>query len=163
MDKKILIIDDDESITWVIKKALEPLGYKIITRTRLASGLRAVDDHPHVVLLDLILPDGNGLAGLREIRATDPDITVIMITANAQMESTITAMKEGAYDYLEKPFDIEELKIVMEKAFRDLALRQELHKFGTVGITMNRNEFSQGIKLIIANKCFKIPCVDYNI
>ena len=126
MDKKILVIDDDESIIWVIKKALEPLGYKIISRTRLASGLRAVDDHPHVILLDLILPDGNGLEGLREIRATDPDITVIMITANAQMESTITAMKEGAYDYLEKPFDLEELKIVVEKAFRDLSLRQEL-------------------------------------
>jgi two-component system nitrogen regulation response regulator GlnG len=126
MDKKILIIDDDESIIWVIKKALEPHGYKIISRTRLASGLRAVDDHPHVVLLDLILPDGNGLEGLREIRATDPDITVIMITANARMESTITAMKEGAYDYLEKPFDIEELKIVVDKAFRDLSLRQEL-------------------------------------
>jgi two-component system nitrogen regulation response regulator GlnG len=126
MDKKILIIDDDESIIWVIKKALEPLGYKITSRTRLASGLRAVDDHPHIVLLDLILPDGDGLEGLREIRSTDPDITVIMITANARMESTITAMKEGAYDYLEKPFDIEELKIVVEKAFRDLSLRQEL-------------------------------------
>jgi two-component system, NtrC family, nitrogen regulation response regulator GlnG len=126
MDKKILIIDDDESIIWVIKKALEPLGYKIASRTRLASGLRAVDDHPHVVLLDLILPDGNGLEGLREIRATDPDITVIMITANAKMESTITAMKEGAYDYLEKPFDLEELKIVVEKAFRDRSLLREL-------------------------------------
>jgi len=126
MVKKILIIDDDESIIWVIKKALEPFGYKITSRTRLASGLRAVDDHPHLVLLDLILPDGNGLEGLREIRSADPDITVIMITANAKMESTITAMKEGAYDYLEKPFDIEELKIVVEKAFRDLSMKQEL-------------------------------------
>jgi len=128
MDKKILIIDDDESIIWVIKKALEPLGYKITSRTRLASGLRAADDHPHLVLLDLILPDGNGLEGLREIRSADPDITVIMITANAVMESTITAMKEGAYDYLEKPFDIEELKIVVEKAFRDLSMKQELRE-----------------------------------
>jgi two-component system nitrogen regulation response regulator GlnG len=126
MDKKILVIDDDESIIWVIKKALEPLGYKITSRTRLASGLKAVDDNPHLVLLDLILPDGNGLEGLREIRSASPDVTVIMITANARMESTITAMKEGAYDYLEKPFDIEELKIVVEKAFRDLSMRQEL-------------------------------------
>ncbi len=126
MNKKVLIIDDDESIVWVIKKALEPLGYKITSRTRLASGLRAIEDSPHVVLLDLILPDGNGIEGLREIRSSDPDIAVIMITANAQMESTITAMKEGAYDYLEKPFDIEELRIVVEKAFRDRALRLEL-------------------------------------
>jgi two-component system nitrogen regulation response regulator GlnG len=116
MDKKILVIDDDESIVWVIRKALEPLGYHVTPRTKLSSGLRAVQDMPHVVLLDLILPDGDGLEGLREIRAINPDAIVIMITANARMESTITAMKEGAYDYLEKPFDIDELKIVVEKA-----------------------------------------------
>ncbi|MDA8105658.1 MAG: response regulator, partial [Nitrospiraceae bacterium] len=115
MDKKILVVDDDESIIWVIKKALEPSGYSVVSRTRLASGLRAIQDR-QVILLDLILPDGNGLEGLREIRSARPDAVVIMITAHAQMQSTITAMKEGAYDYLEKPFDIEELKIVIEKA-----------------------------------------------
>jgi len=126
MDKKILIIDDDESIIWVIKKALEPLGYKISSRTKLASGLKAAQDKPHIILLDLILPDGDGLEGLREIRSVSPDTVVIMITANARMQSTITAMKEGAYDYIEKPFDIEELKIIIENAFRDLSLREEL-------------------------------------
>ncbi len=125
MNKKILVIDDDESIIWVIKKALEPSGYSVVSRTRLASGLRAIQDR-QVILLDLILPDGNGLEGLREIRSARPDAVVIMITAHAQMQSTITAMKEGAYDYLEKPFDIEELKIVIEKAFRDLSMREEL-------------------------------------
>ena len=125
MDKKILVVDDDESIIWVIKKALEPSGYSVVSRTRLASGLRAIQDR-QVILLDLILPDGNGLEGLREIRSARPDAVVIMITAHAQMQSTITAMKEGAYDYLEKPFDIEELKIVIEKAFRDLSMREEL-------------------------------------
>ncbi len=128
MDKKILIIDDDESIIWVIKKALEPAGYKVSSRTRLASGLRAAEEQPPVILLDLILPDGNGLDGLRELRASHPDTIVIMITANAMMDSTISAMKEGAYDYLEKPFDIEELKILVDKAFKDLALRQELRE-----------------------------------
>jgi two-component system nitrogen regulation response regulator GlnG len=125
MDKKILVIDDDESIIWVIKKALEPIGYSVVSRTRLASGLRATGER-QVILLDLILPDGNGLEGLREIRSAHPEAVVIMITAHAQMQSTITAMKEGAYDYLEKPFDIEELKIVIEKAFRDLSMREEL-------------------------------------
>ena len=128
MDKKILIIDDDESIIWVVKKALEPAGYKVSSRTRLVSGLRAAEDQPPVILLDLILPDGNGLDGLRELRASHPDTIVIMITANAMMDSTISAMKEGAYDYLEKPFDIEELKILVDKAFKDLALRQELRE-----------------------------------
>ncbi|MBI5101361.1 MAG: sigma-54-dependent Fis family transcriptional regulator [Nitrospirae bacterium] len=124
--KKILIIDDDEGIVWVVKKALEPLGYNVVSRSRLASGLRAVQDLPQVVLLDLMLPDGDGLEGLREIRSVHPDAAVIMITAHARMQSTITAMKEGAYDYIEKPFDIEELKIVIEKVFRDLSMRAEL-------------------------------------
>ncbi len=126
LDKKILVIDDDESIIWVIKKALEPLGYRMIARSRLASGLRAVQERPQVILLDLILPDGDGLEGLREIHSMNPEAAVIMITAHAKMQSAITAMQEGAYDYIEKPFDIEELKIVVEKAFKDLSLRAEL-------------------------------------
>jgi two-component system, NtrC family, nitrogen regulation response regulator GlnG len=128
MNKKILVIDDDESIIWVVKKALEPLGYSITARTKLSSGLRAMQDKPPVVLLDLVLPDGDGLEGLREIHSLNPDTIVIMITAHAKMQSTITAMKEGAYDYLEKPFDIEELKIVIEKVFRDFSLREELRE-----------------------------------
>lgn len=126
MHNKILVIDDDEAIVWVIKKALEPLGLKITARTKLASGLRAVQVRPQVILLDLKLPDGDGLEGLREIRSLSPDSIVIMITAHAKMQSTITAMKEGAYDYIEKPFDIEELRIVVEKALRDLSIREEL-------------------------------------
>jgi two-component system nitrogen regulation response regulator GlnG len=126
MNKKILVIDDDESIVWVIKKTLEPLGYNLISRSRLSSGLKAFREDIGVVLLDLVLPDGDGLEGLREIHATNPKAIVIMITAHARMQNTITAMKEGAYDYLEKPFDIDELKIVVEKAFRDISLREEL-------------------------------------
>ncbi len=126
MTKKILVIDDDEGIIWVIKKALEPEGYRVSSRTRLASGLRAAAEEHSVILLDLMLPDGNGLDGLRELRSSHPDAIVIMITANAMMESTISAMKEGAYDYLEKPFDIDELKILVAKAFKDLGIRQEL-------------------------------------
>ena len=128
MDRRILVIDDDESIIWVIKKALEPLGYAVTSRTKLSSGLRAAQEKPPVILLDLILPDGDGLEGLGEIRSMHPEAIVIMITAHARMESTITAMKEGAYDYLEKPFDIEELKILIGKAFGDIALREELRE-----------------------------------
>ncbi len=129
MNKEVLIIDDDESIAWVVQKALEPIGYKVVSHTKLSSGLKAVKDASQLILLDLILPDGNGLDGLREIKSSNPDATVIMITAHGKMESTIDAMKEGAYDYIEKPFDIEELKIVVEKAFKDMALREELRKF----------------------------------
>lgn len=127
MEKEVLIIDDDEAITWVVRKALEPLGYKLLSRPKLSSGLRAVKGGFQLVLLDIVLPDGNGLEALKEIRSSYPDAIVIMITAHGKMESTVEAMKEGAYDYIEKPFDIEELKIIVEKAFRDMAVREELN------------------------------------
>ncbi|MDI6802075.1 MAG: sigma-54 dependent transcriptional regulator [Thermodesulfovibrionales bacterium] len=127
MDKKILVIDDDESVIWVIRKALEPLGYDIETKTNIKAGLKAVDRFK-LILLDLMLPDGNGLDALKEIKVFSPDAVVIMVTAHGRMESVIEAMKEGAYDYLEKPFDIEELKITVEKAFRDISMREELLK-----------------------------------
>lgn len=126
MEKEVLIIDDDEAITWVVKKALEPLDCKISSRPRLSSGLKAVKGGFQLILLDIVLPDGNGLEGLKEIRLSHPDAMVIMVTAHGKMESTVEAMKEGAYDYIEKPFDIEELKIVVEKAFRDMTVREEL-------------------------------------
>ncbi|MBF0328127.1 MAG: sigma-54-dependent Fis family transcriptional regulator [Nitrospirae bacterium] len=125
MNKKVLVIDDDESVVWVVKKALEPLGCEVHDRGTIKAGTKAID-HFKVVILDLMLPDGNGIDALKEIRVFNPDIMVIMVTAHGRMESAIDAMREGAYDYLEKPFDIEELKIVVEKAFRDIALREEL-------------------------------------
>ena len=127
MEKEILIIDDDEAITWVVKKALEPLGFKVVSRPKLSSGLKAVKGGFQLVLLDIMLPDGSGLDALRDIRSSYNDAVVIMITAHGRMESTIEAMKEGAYDYIEKPFDIEELKMTVEKAFRDMAVREELN------------------------------------
>jgi two-component system nitrogen regulation response regulator GlnG len=126
MEKEVLIIDDDEAITWVVKKALEPLGYKVVARPKLSSGLKAVKGGFQLVLLDIVLPDGNGLEALKEIRSSFQDAMVIMITAHGRMESTVEAMREGAYDYIEKPFDVEELKMNVEKAFRDMAVREEL-------------------------------------
>ena len=132
MEKEVLIIDDDEAITWVVKKALEPIGYKVVARPRLSSGLKAVRGGPQVVLLDIVLPDGNGLEALKEIRSSFPEALVIMITAHGRMESTVEAMREGAYDYIEKPFDVEELKMNVEKAFRDMAVREELSNLRSV-------------------------------
>lgn len=126
MKKEIVMIDDDEAIAWVVRQTLEPFGYTVASYPRLSSGLRAVKGDSQLVLLDIILPDGNGIDGLREIRAAYPDTTVIMVTAHGKMESTVEAMKEGAYDYIEKPFDVEELRIIVDKAFRDMEMKEEL-------------------------------------
>ncbi|MEW5745025.1 MAG: sigma-54 dependent transcriptional regulator [Nitrospirota bacterium] len=125
MGKRLLIIDDDESVVWVVRKALEPLGYEVEARSTIKGGVKLVDAYK-LILLDLMLPDGNGIDALKEIRVFNPDALVVIVTAHGRMESAIDAMKEGAYDYLEKPFDIEELKIVVERAFRDISMREEL-------------------------------------
>jgi two-component system nitrogen regulation response regulator GlnG len=125
MDKRILVVDDDEGVAWVIRKTLEPLGYEVVVKTTIRAGLKALDRF-NLILLDLILPDGNGIEALQEIRVFNPNALVIIVTAHGRMESAVDAMKEGAYDYLEKPFDIDELKIVVEKAFRDILMREEL-------------------------------------
>jgi two-component system nitrogen regulation response regulator GlnG len=124
-DKKLLIIDDDESVVWVVRKVLEPLGYEVEARSTVKAGLKAVDAY-NLIVLDLRLPDGNGLDALRDIKVFNADAQVIIVTAHGGMEDAINAMKDGAYDYLEKPFDIEELKIVVERAHRDILMRQEL-------------------------------------
>jgi two-component system nitrogen regulation response regulator GlnG len=124
-EKKVLIIDDDESVVWVVRKVLEPLGYEVEARSTVKAGLKAVDAY-NLIVLDLRLPDGNGLDALRDIKVFNADALVIIVTAHGGMEDAINAMKDGAYDYLEKPFDIEELKIVVERAHRDILMRQEL-------------------------------------
>lgn len=144
MEKEVLIIDDDEAITWVVKKALEPMGCMVKSRPKLSTGLRAVKGGHQLILLDIVLPDGNGLDALKEIKGSYQDATVIMITAHGKMESTIEAMREGAYDYIEKPFDIEELKIIVEKAFRDVAMRDELNQLRSVTAELEAQKIRKG-------------------
>src|SRR5271157_5129107 len=127
MSKRLLVLDDDESGIRVIRKALEPLGYDVEASTSIRAGIKNVGKYK-LVLLGLMLPDCNGIDALKEIKVCSSDTLVIIVTTNGHMESAIDAMKEGAYHYLKKPFDIEELKIVVDKAFKDIAMREELLK-----------------------------------
>ncbi len=124
-DNRILLIDDDDAVVWVVQRALEPLGYEVSAVKSLREGKRALAGFK-LILLDMMLPDGNGIELLSEIKTLNPEAVVIIITANGRMESAINAMKEGAYDYLEKPFDIDELTITIKRAFRDIIMREEI-------------------------------------
>ncbi len=127
MKREILVIDDDEGVLWVLQRALTPLGYSVTATSSIKAGLKAVNGAP-IVLLDLKLPDGSGLDALSKIKSLSPETNVIIITAYGRMEDTIGAMKAGAFDYIEKPFDIEELKITVEKAWKDIGIRSELKR-----------------------------------
>jgi len=122
----ILIIDDDESFRQHLASLFKRRGYLV---TEASSGAEALDitrqQRFEVVLLDIVLTDTDGVEILRKLKQLYPDTQVIMMTGNATVENAIASMKLGAYDYLIKPFNIDELFILVERAGELNALRRE--------------------------------------
>ncbi|HSB07476.1 MAG TPA: sigma-54 dependent transcriptional regulator [Thermodesulfobacteriota bacterium] len=124
---KILIIDDDQSIRETLEMFLHEKGYEVITSEDGGKGLEAVQrERPDIVILDIRLPGMDGLEVLRKIKENGEDIYVIMITAYHAMETTIQAMKLGAYEYIHKPIDVDELEIAIEKVVNNRKLNTRL-------------------------------------
>ncbi len=126
MKKKILIIDDED----VIRKALERFfggaGYDVQLAGSGEKGLELLNEtYPHIVLVDLKLPGISGVEFLRQARVKHPDLTVIVITGFGTIPSAIEAIHSGAYYYVTKPFDLEELYMLVEKAIDHQMLRKE--------------------------------------
>jgi two-component system response regulator AtoC len=129
MNVRILIVDDEETLCYFLKESLEDKGYQAITAYTAADGMDVVTRQQiDLVLLDLKLPDGDGLAVLSEIRKSDSNLPVIVLTGHAGVESAVQAMKLGAYDYVEKPINLEELSITAAKALESRAMRQEIQR-----------------------------------
>ncbi|MBI2456494.1 MAG: response regulator, partial [candidate division NC10 bacterium] len=108
--KRILVVDDEESVRWALRKALERASYRVDLAADGPAGLQAAED-PGVdlALLDVRLPGRDGLDVLREIRKRRPDLPVIMMTAYGTLQVAVEAMRLGAYDYIGKPFDMDEV------------------------------------------------------
>jgi two-component system response regulator AtoC len=127
MKKRIFIIDDEETIRISLKEGLKDQGYEIYTYAKGSGILKEIEKHsPHLIVLDVRLPDINGITLLEKIKSYDPEIIVIIITAFGETQSAVEAMKKGAYDYIEKPFDLNEFNIVIQKAFETWDLRNEV-------------------------------------
>src|SRR5436190_10134270 len=123
----ILVVDDDSAIRWSLKEALQSWGFSAIDAGSVADGLATFNSElPAAVLLDIDLPDGSGLDVLREIKREQPDAIVIMITGNMAIESTISALRGGAYDFIGKPINLEELRITIRNAIETRQLRREV-------------------------------------
>jgi DNA-binding NtrC family response regulator len=102
---RILVVDDDPDILEVLADRLEALDYRVVTASTGREGLARLEDTgPQLVLLDIALPDMSGLDVLTAMRAQDPTITVVMVTAYGTVERAVQAMKQGAYDFVLKPF-----------------------------------------------------------
>ncbi len=126
MKKRVLLIDDEARVRASLKAVLEPT-YETIQASDAQEGLELFrKEAPHLVLLDVILPGTDGLSVLQSIRAEDRTAPVIMLTGTKSVKTAVDAMKFGAADYLSKPFDVEELRIVVERALNDQELQQEV-------------------------------------
>ena len=115
--KKILVVDDETSMRKNITDLLSPLGYEAIEAGNGEMALQKFNqDKPNVVILDINIPKKDGLAVLKEMKAIANDVPVIIFTAYGTSERAIEAMKLGAFDYLEKPFELDEFILVVERA-----------------------------------------------
>jgi len=119
---QVLVIDDDEAVREALAAALDEAGFAVRCAASLADArVTLAARKPAVVLLDVRLRDGNGLVYLQELRASAPDVPVIMATAYGDSERTISAMKAGAFDYVTKPFDLPLLLATVARAARSPA------------------------------------------
>ncbi len=122
----LLIVDDEASLRDFMSIVFEEDGWRVDMAATCAEGRAALQkNEPDLVLCDLMLPDGSGLELLREVKAQNSSVAVIMITAHTSTKSAVEALKAGAFDYIAKPFDIEELKIIVRKAVERKELEDE--------------------------------------
>ncbi|MCD6152574.1 MAG: sigma-54-dependent Fis family transcriptional regulator [Syntrophobacterales bacterium] len=124
---KILVIDDDASICETLDLYLTEEGYDVHTAATGTDGLnKFVETSPDVVILDIRLPDIDGFTVLEDLQKEGDNFKVIMITAHHDMDTTIHAMKEGAFDYIHKPVNVDELDMAIKKALNILDMERKM-------------------------------------
>ena len=124
---RILIAEDEEGLRWVLEKGLRQAGYDVSAVKDGAAALSQAQAEPFdLIFLDIRMPGMDGLTLLSRLRLIGPDALVVIMTAHGTMETAISAMQRGAYDYLAKPFDIDELLLVAERALTARRLSQEV-------------------------------------
>jgi DNA-binding NtrC family response regulator len=134
--KSILVVDDEVSIRKALAKSLEREGYLVTAVKSVAEAVALAKDAGfHLLLCDLALPDGNGLQLIQRLKQGCPELASIVITGNATVDSAIQATKEGVFHYVTKPFNIDEVLLLVRKALKleelsheNKQLKQALHK-----------------------------------
>ena len=129
MKGRVLIADDEKNMRWVLSQALEAEGYEVFEAADGKEALTAVAEHePEIVILDHKMPAPDGMEVLRRLRSKGHRFPVIMLTAHGNVQTAVEAMKAGANEYLTKPFDLDELKLSIEKALKVEALAAEVDR-----------------------------------
>jgi two-component system response regulator HydG len=122
----LVIIDDERCVREACREVAQSLGFNAFVADSAEHGYRMIESHSaDAVLLDLKLPGADGLHALQEIKLRRPDAVVIVVTGYATVQSAVQAMKSGAYDYVTKPFSLEELKLLLDRVAGHLRLKTE--------------------------------------
>ena len=128
-NEQILVVDDDQMIRWTLREAVQSWGFTTVEAGSAGDAVKQFQaELPAAVLLDIDLPDGSGLDVLREIKREDPEAIAIMITGNVQIDNTISALRGGAYDFIAKPINLEELRVTLRNAIEARYLRREVEQ-----------------------------------
>jgi DNA-binding NtrC family response regulator len=147
MSVQVLIADDEVLIRQSIRTMLVREGFEVsVAASGAEAWLRFQEDRPDVVLLDLVLGDANGIDILRRMRQETPDVTVILISAHGSIESAVAAMKLGGYDFIKKPFELEEIVAAVRNAARTRSLEQRV-----AYMTAQERKRSDGVMFVHAS------------
>jgi two-component system response regulator AtoC len=150
--KRVLAVDDELGVRESIRILLSA-DYEVASVASGDAALEAIQrERPHLVLLDIIMPGMDGMELLERIRATDPGLPVVILTATKTVKTAVAAMKLGAFDYLQKPFDVDELRLIVERATRNAELeaevkrlRHELRSQGALRSIVGKSPQMQGV------------------
>ena len=129
MQGRVLIVDDDQSLCETMEAALRRAGFQASWKSSADEALSTLDHQDFdVVVTDLNMRSMNGLALCERIAANRPDVPVVVVTAFGSMETAVQAIRAGAYDFINKPFEVEELKLTLEHAIQHRELREEVKR-----------------------------------
>ena len=129
MTGRVLVADDEKNMRWVLAQALEGEGFEVSQACDGKEALAAIEEsEPDLMVLDHRMPKPDGMEVLRRLRAGGSTFPIIMLTAHGNVEQAVEAMKAGANEYLTKPFDLEELKLAIEKALKVRGLAAEVQR-----------------------------------